>query len=133
MEPELLFFYFGSPTHLDYAVGSNLIRKGSKFRNHLSQQQMNQSPQFFQFWIANAMVNSSVHAYYIMLITFFFLKYILFFSLFRYVFVHFWDPNVNLCFIVVSNHRTVVIGVLEIVSKFQALLSIRYWDISFLV
>jgi hypothetical protein len=78
-----------------------LIPKGSKFRNNLSQQQMNQSPQFFQFWIANAMVNSSVHAYYIMLITFFFLKYFVIFShffTFSIYFVQFWDPNVNLCF-----------------------------------
>ena len=62
---------------------------------------LNKSPQFFQFWIANAMVNSSVHAYNIMLIKKKILKYFVIFShffTFSIYFVHFWDPNVNLCF-----------------------------------
>ena len=65
------FFFFEKPTHFDYAVGSNFIQNGYKFLTNLYQKQMNQFTQIIQFWIVNAMVNSSVHAYYIMLIIFF--------------------------------------------------------------
>ena len=119
-------YIFLIPYPINYAVGSNVIPKGSKFRNNLSQQQINQSPQFFQFWIANAMVNSYMHAYYIMLITFFFLKYFVIFSHFPYILYIFGIQMSTYVFIVLSMHRTVVIDAMEIVSKFQALLSIRY-------
>jgi len=65
------FFFFDTPTHFDYAVGSNFIQNGYKFLTNLYQKQINQFTQIIHFWIVNAMVNSCVHAYYIMLITFF--------------------------------------------------------------
>jgi len=65
------FFFLDTTTHFDYAVGSNFIQNGYKFLSNLYQKKINQFTQIIQFWIVNAMVKSSVDAYYIMLISFF--------------------------------------------------------------
>jgi hypothetical protein len=125
MQLKLFFFWIRLPT-LIMPWDPISYKMDTKFLTNLYQKQMNQFTQMIQFWIVNAMVNSSVNAYYIMLITFSFIKYFVIFSHFSYHFYIFGIQMSNYVSILLSMHRTVFICAMEIVSKFKALLSIRF-------